>query len=80
MTKHSLPVNRRILIIDDNRDIHGDFRKVIGGGHDEGAALAAAELAILGEISAASDALARGAPNTISGVSFQSLKAPSASL
>jgi diguanylate cyclase (GGDEF)-like protein len=54
MGKATSPINRRILVIDDNRDIHGDFRKVIGGGQDEGAALAAAELAILGEISAAS--------------------------
>ena len=54
MGKVTSPINRRILVIDDNRDIHGDFRKVIGGGHDEGNALAAAELAILGEISTAS--------------------------
>src|ERR1700692_2405054 len=45
----STPVNRRILIIDDNQDIHRDFRKVIGGGLDDDGALAAAELAILGE-------------------------------
>ncbi len=42
-------VNRRILIIDDNRDIHGDFRKVIGGGPNDADPLAAAELALLGE-------------------------------
>jgi diguanylate cyclase (GGDEF)-like protein len=46
-----MSVNRRILIIDDNPDIHGDFRKVIGGGPDDGSALAAAELALLGETS-----------------------------
>jgi diguanylate cyclase (GGDEF)-like protein len=45
----STPVNRRILIIDDNQDIHRDFRKVIGGGLDDAGALAAAELALLGE-------------------------------
>src|SRR3984885_1958520 len=49
MTKHSMPVNRRILIIDDNRDIHGDFRKVIGGDTADTVRLAAAELALLGE-------------------------------
>src|ERR1700733_1246076 len=49
MTKHSPPVNRRILIIDDNRDIHGDFRKVLGGDLDDTMKLAAAELALLGE-------------------------------
>src|SRR6202790_833487 len=54
MGKTTAPINRRILIIDDNRDIHGDFRKVIGGGSDDGDALAATELAILGEPSAAS--------------------------
>ena len=34
MTNHTTPVNRRILVIDDNQDIHGDFRKVIGGRSD----------------------------------------------
>jgi diguanylate cyclase (GGDEF)-like protein len=51
MAKSSTPLNRRILIIDDNQEIHGDFRKVIGGGHDDAGALAAAELALLGETS-----------------------------
>ena len=46
---NTMPVNRRILIIDDNRDIHRDFRKVIGGGFDDASSMAAAELAILGE-------------------------------
>src|SRR5664279_4552540 len=49
MHKSSTPINRRILVIDDNRDIHADFRKVIGNGLDEAGALAAAELALLGE-------------------------------
>jgi CheY-like chemotaxis protein len=44
-----MSVNRRILVIDDNPDIHGDFRKVIGGGLDDAGTLAAAELALLGE-------------------------------
>jgi diguanylate cyclase (GGDEF)-like protein len=49
MAKITTSVNRRILIIDDNQDIHRDFRKVIGGGLDDEGAMAAAELAILGE-------------------------------
>ncbi len=54
MTNHTTPVNRRILVVDDNQDIHGDFRKVIGGRSDGAQALAAAELALLGESSASS--------------------------
>jgi diguanylate cyclase (GGDEF)-like protein len=49
MHKNTTPVNRRILVIDDNRDIHADFRKVIGNGLDDAGTLAAAELALLGE-------------------------------
>jgi diguanylate cyclase len=49
MAKSTMPVNRRILVIDDNEDIHRDFRKVLGGGLDDAAALAMAELALLGE-------------------------------
>jgi diguanylate cyclase (GGDEF)-like protein len=49
MANNAMPVNRRILIIDDNQDIHRDFRKVIGGGLDDSGTLAAAELALLGE-------------------------------
>jgi diguanylate cyclase len=49
MVRDALPVNRRILVIDDNQDIHGDFRKVLGGGLDASGELAAAELALLGE-------------------------------
>ncbi len=49
MDNGPLPINRRILVIDDNREIHDDFRKVIGGSGDDAAALAAAELALLGE-------------------------------
>ncbi len=45
------PTNRRVLVIDDNQDIHADFRKVIGSAPDDAAALAAAELALLGECS-----------------------------
>ena len=49
MHRNNTPVNRRILVIDDNRDIHADFRKVIGNGLDDAGTLAAAELALLGE-------------------------------
>jgi len=49
MHNSAMPINRRILIIDDNRDIHRDFRKVLGGGLDDAGSMAAAELAILGE-------------------------------
>ena len=49
MHNSTMPFNRRILIVDDNRDIHHDFRKVLGGGLDDASSMAAAELAILGE-------------------------------
>ena len=49
MAKNTMPINRRILIIDDNRDIHGDFRKVLGVRLDDAGTFAAAELALLGE-------------------------------
>jgi diguanylate cyclase (GGDEF)-like protein len=51
VAKNTTPVNRRILVIDDNPDIHGDFRKVIGGRPGDAGTLAAAELALLGESS-----------------------------
>jgi diguanylate cyclase (GGDEF)-like protein len=49
MAKQSPSLNRRILIIDDSVDIHDDFRKVLGGGLNSAASLAAAEFALLGE-------------------------------
>jgi diguanylate cyclase len=49
MAKPTTPINRRVLVIDDNRDIHEDFRKVIGLEADDSSALAAAEFALLGE-------------------------------
>jgi diguanylate cyclase (GGDEF)-like protein len=49
MAKSTAPINRRILVIDDNADIHNDFRKVLGSGDDGASDLAAAELALLGE-------------------------------
>ena len=42
-------VNRRVLVVDDNPAIHKDFRKVLGAGIDEAAALEADELALFGE-------------------------------
>ena len=51
MAKNTTPVNQRILVIDDNPDIHGDFHKLIGGGPGDAGRLAAAELALLGESS-----------------------------
>ncbi|MDP8984437.1 MAG: EAL domain-containing protein [Pseudomonadota bacterium] len=48
MANDTTPLNRRILIIDDNPDIHRDFRKVMGGGLNEDA-MAEAELALFGE-------------------------------
>jgi diguanylate cyclase (GGDEF)-like protein len=46
-TQESL--NQRILVIDDNRAIHDDFRKILTRAEDSEAALAAAERAIFGE-------------------------------
>jgi diguanylate cyclase (GGDEF)-like protein len=46
-TQESL--NQRILVIDDNRAIHDDFRKILTRAEDGEAALAAAERAIFGE-------------------------------
>lgn len=42
--------NRRILVIDDNRAIHGDFRKILCGDHAETAALDEAEAELFGQI------------------------------
>ena len=41
--------NRRILIIDDNRAIHEDFAKILGGGAPANAQLTALESALFGE-------------------------------
>lgn len=43
-----VPANRRILVIDDNRSIHADFRKLLGAPDGDDAALAAAEAKFLG--------------------------------
>ncbi len=46
--------NRRILIIDDNRAIHQDFGKILGGDGSDLAALTAIEDELFGETSPAS--------------------------
>jgi GGDEF domain-containing protein/CheY-like chemotaxis protein len=45
--------NRRILIVDDNRTIHEDFRKILAGGGPDPAALDALEAEIFGGDAAA---------------------------
>jgi two-component system NtrC family sensor kinase len=42
------PANRRVLIVDDNRAIHGDFRKVLGESSHEQSALAELEAVLFG--------------------------------
>ena len=49
MAKTQESLNQRILVIDDNRAIHDDFRKILTRAEDSEAALAAAERAIFGE-------------------------------
>ena len=49
MKPSSSEKNRRVLVVDDNRAIHDDFRKVLGGVVVENAALAEAEAALFGE-------------------------------
>jgi signal transduction histidine kinase len=43
------PANRRVLVVDDNRAIHGDFRKVLGEASYERSALAELEAALFGQ-------------------------------
>lgn len=47
---HNLPAetNRRILVIDDNRAIHGDFRKILSPAIAAGVGMDAAEMALFG--------------------------------
>jgi len=52
MAKGDAIANQRILVIDDNRAIHDDFRKILTRADDGEADLAAAELAIFGESAA----------------------------
>ncbi len=48
MNNPSLEKNRRILVIDDNRAIHEDFRKILSGTAGESTALADAEAVLFG--------------------------------
>src|SRR5882724_7011422 len=50
MIDTTAPSRPRVLVIDDNRAIHGDFLKILSGA-DQGSALLAAERALLGEAS-----------------------------
>ena len=59
-TIHSQP-NRRVLVIDDNRAIHEDFRKILG--EPDTSALAARELG--GSLTGHSDGPNRGAVFTL---------------
>src|SRR6185295_15465100 len=43
------PANRRVLIVDDNRAIHGDFRKVLGESGRDQSALADLEAVLFGQ-------------------------------
>jgi signal transduction histidine kinase len=43
------PVNRRVLVVDDNRAIHADFRKVLGEPSHEQSALAELESVLFGQ-------------------------------
>jgi diguanylate cyclase (GGDEF)-like protein len=49
MNEPQSTLNQRILVIDDNQAIHQDFKKVLSGGMESAASLAAAELVLLGE-------------------------------
>lgn len=42
-----IPVNRRVLVVDDNVCIHDDFRKILGGARSD-AEMAAGETALFG--------------------------------
>ena len=49
MTDNSLHLNRRVLVVDDNRAIHEDFHKILCGDVGVGPELLAAERVLLGE-------------------------------
>ncbi len=53
MTPPVVEKNLRILVIDDNRAVHEDFRKILCSGQESGAGLAAAEELLFGNPSAA---------------------------
>jgi len=52
----SYPLNRRILVIDDNQDIHDDFRKILAAQARDHTALEAAEATLFGEIASSAGA------------------------
>ncbi len=52
LDKHS---NRRVLIIDDNQNIHSDFKEVLASGNSQAADLAKATSEILGYTIESSD-------------------------
>jgi diguanylate cyclase len=49
MDSDTLPIKRRVLVVDDNPAIHEDFRKILGGNADGNTELLAAERLLLGE-------------------------------
>ncbi len=49
------PLNRRILVIDDNQNIHEDFRTILGRRPDQSMAVEDEEAAIFGQTSTSSD-------------------------
>jgi PAS domain S-box-containing protein len=53
MTQLNHDRNRRVLIIDDNRAIHEDFRKILSPANETAAALDATETAVFGSLAAA---------------------------
>ena len=48
MTSPACAEHRRLLVVDDNEAIHGDFRKILGGVSSP-SSLAASEAALFGE-------------------------------
>ena len=52
MASNPLHFSRRVLIVDDNRAIHEDFLKILGGSADNSSELLAAERLLLGEAAA----------------------------
>lgn len=52
-TPANYPCNRRILVIDDNLDIHADFRKTLGAPSRRDAGLDAAEAILFGAVAGA---------------------------
>jgi two-component system, NtrC family, sensor kinase len=49
MTSAPMTINRRILVVDDNEDIHRDFQQVLSGATEAERALAATHAALFGD-------------------------------